>query len=142
MSDILRHKGTEVVTVDPSVTVGALVALLAEQRIGAAVVSTDGVHVIGIVSERDVVVGLAAHGARLLDQEVGEVCTLDVSLADPHDSLDDLMAVMTERRLRHLPVVVDSELCGLVSIGDVVKARLGELAIARSALSDYSTGSR
>lgn len=142
VSDILRHKGTAVVTVEPSVTVERLVRLLADERIGAAVVSSDGARVEGIVSERDVVLALAAHGADVLTRSVGDICTRDVELADPGDPLDRLMSVMTERRFRHLPVVVDGRLRGIVSIGDVVKARVGELEMERGALTTYITTGR
>lgn len=142
VSDILRHKGFSVVTVEPSLIVLDLIALLATHRIGAAVVSSDGVHVDGIVSERDIVRALAAQGADALGMTVDEVCTREVETADPSDPLDRIMAVMTERRFRHLPVVVDGRLHGLVSIGDVVKARVGELEMEQTALTTYITTGR
>jgi CBS domain-containing protein len=140
VSDILRSKGTVVVTVQPDLTVEALIALLAEHRIGAVVVSEDGTHVAGIVSERDVVAALASHGPAALSRSVGEICTQDVATAAPGDRLDQLMGVMTERRFRHLPVVVDGELRGIVSIGDVVKSRMSELEEEQKALTSYITG--
>ena len=142
VSDILRHKGFSVVTVEPSLIVLDLIALLATHGIGAAVVSSDGVHADGIVSERDVVRALAAQGADALGMTVDEVCTREVETADPSDPLDRIMAVMTERRFRHLPVVVDGRLHGLVSIGDVVKARVGELEMEQTALTTYITTGR
>ena len=142
VSDILRHKGHAVITVDPSLDVQRLVDLLTENRVGAAVVSSDGVHVEGIISERDVVVALATHGATALGLQVGEICSRDVALTSPGESVDVVMSTMTERRFRHLPVVVAGELHGLVSIGDVVKARVGELELERGALASYITGSR
>ena len=142
VSDILRHKGFSVVTVEPSLIVLDLIALLAKHRIGAAVVSSDGVHVDGIVSERDIVRALAAQGADALGMTVDDVCTREVETADPSDPLDRIMAVMTERRFRHLPVVVDGRLHGLVSIGDVVKARVGELEMEQTALTTYITTGR
>jgi CBS domain-containing protein len=140
VSDILRHKGTGVITVDPSTTVESLVALLASERIGAVVVSADGSRVEGIVSERDVVRAVAEHGAAYASLEVGAICTRDVRVAAPEDQVDALMVVMTENRIRHLPVVVDEQLAGLVSIGDVVKWRVSQLEGERQALEDYVRG--
>ncbi len=140
VSDILRHKGHTVVTVKPELEVDAFVALLADQRIGAAVVSPDGIGIAGIVSERDVILALAAHGPQVLAWRVSEICSRDVTEALPTDKLDHLMSVMTERRTRHLPVVVQGELRGIVSIGDVVKARVSELEEEQKALTSYITG--
>jgi CBS domain-containing protein len=142
VSDILRNKGNAVVTIEPSVTVERLVALLAEHRIGAVVVSSDGVHVEGIVSERDVVQVLAAHGTAALSTPVGDLCSRDVVSVGTGDNVEQLMAVMTERRFRHLPVLEDGELRGIVSIGDVVKSRLDDLEVERVALTDYITTGR
>lgn len=127
VSDILRHKGSAVVTVDPALTVQALASVLAERRVGSAVVSADGIHVEGIVSERDIVRALASDGPDILTGTVSQICTREVEVVAPGDKLDEIMRIMTERRFRHLPVVVDGELSGLVSIGDIVKARVGEL---------------
>lgn len=140
VSDILRQKGSAVVTVDPGLTVEALVALLAERRIGAVVVSSDGTTVEGIVSERDIVSALASQGTAALGSSVGSICTSEVQTALPGDRIDSLMAVMTEGRFRHLPVVVDGALQGIVSIGDVVKARMSELEDEQQALTSYITG--
>ncbi len=142
VSDILRHKGTSVVTVEPSLTVEEFLSVLAAHRIGAAVVSSDGVHVLGIVSERDIVLALAIHGAGTLALTVDDVCTREVETVDPSAPLDRIMTVMTERRFRHLPVVVDGALRGIVSIGDVVKARVGELEMEQTALTTYITTGR
>jgi CBS domain-containing protein len=140
VSDILRVKGADVVTVDPSMTVGELVTLLAERRIGAVVVSPDGESLAGIVSERDVVSELAAHGPDVLRRSVQEICTSEVITAGTDDRLEELAVTMTQGRFRHLPVVVDGRLHGIVSIGDVVKARLSELEEERQALTNYITG--
>ena len=140
VSDILRSKGADVVTVDPTMTVGDLVALLAQRRIGAVVVSPDGETLAGIVSERDVVSELAEHGPDVLARTVGEICTSEVVTAGTDDRLEDLAVTMTQGRFRHLPVVVDGRLHGIVSIGDVVKARLSELEEERQALTNYITG--
>ena len=140
VSDILRHKGHTVVTVKPELEVDAFVTLLADQCIGAAVVSPDGLRVEGIVSERDVILALATLGQQVLTWSVSEICSRDVATALPSDKLDQIMSVMTERRTRHLPVVVEGELRGIVSIGDVVKARVSELEEEQKALTSYITG--
>ena len=137
VTEILRAKGPGVVTVAPGSTVRALLDTLAEHGIGAVVVSTDGRSVEGIVSERDVVRALAARGAAVLDEQVGGLATRDVATTGTDSRLEDLMATMTERRFRHLPVVVDGALTGIVSIGDVVKHRMLELESEREALAGY-----
>jgi CBS domain-containing protein len=142
LTDVLRSKGDGVVTVQPGSTVRDLLGVLAEHGIGAAVVSSDGRAVEGIVSERDVVRAVADRGAGVLDEAVSGICTTDVHTCAPDAHVDDLMRVMTERRIRHVPVVVDGALTGIVSIGDVVKHRMGELEGERAALSDYITTGR
>lgn len=137
LTDVLRSKGAGVVTVPPETDVAALLRLLAEHGIGAAVVSSDGRAVEGIVSERDVVRAIAERGGGVLQEPVRGICTTDVHTCAPDARIDDLMRVMTERRIRHVPIVVDGALAGIVSIGDVVKRRMGELESERSALSDY-----
>ena len=124
---ILRAKGATVVTIKPDATVGELVRGLRQERIGAMVVSDDGRAVLGIVSERDVVNALAQHGGRILGMPVEELMTRDVVTCTPQHTVKDLMSVMTRRRIRHLPVVVDGRLRGIVSIGDVIKSRLEEV---------------
>lgn len=136
ISDVLRGKGDQVVTISPEATVRDLVALLSEHNIGAVVVASDSTTVQGIVSERDVVRRLA-DGPEVLDQPVESIMTSEVSSCDPHDHIDSLMHVMTERRIRHVPVVVDGELAGIISIGDVVKSRIGELEFERDQLTGY-----
>ncbi|MFV0458642.1 MAG: CBS domain-containing protein [Actinomycetales bacterium] len=137
ISDILRSKGSDVMTVSPESTVADLVALLSERRFGAAVVSDDGETLRGIVSERDVVSALAQHGPGLLSLQVSEIMTEDVVTCRPDAQLVELLGVMTERRFRHVPVVVDSRMQGLVSIGDIVKFRLDELSQERDQLEAY-----
>lgn len=139
VSDILRRKGSDVVTVRPDTTVAELLATLAEHGIGAAVVSNDGRTVEGIVSERDVVRAMARDGSDSLARTVGSICTREVAVAARSDRLEDLAATMTEGRFRHLPVVTDGELAGIISIGDVVKSRLSELEQERDALTEYLT---
>jgi CBS domain-containing protein len=135
--DILRTKSAGTVTVTPDADVRQLLAVLAEHHIGAAVVSRDGSSIDGIASERDVVRALAARGAAVLSETVGSICTADVHSVGPETQIDELMRLMTEKRIRHVPVVVDGELRGIVSIGDVVKVRMSELEGERAALTDY-----
>jgi CBS domain-containing protein len=138
ISQLLRHKGHEVATIDGSESVRAALALLAERRVGALVVSSDGRRVDGIVSERDVARGLHERGAALLTDSVSSLMTAEVHTCVPGARVDDLAQTMTEHRVRHVPVV-DEEglLVGIVSIGDVVKARLVELEDERKQLVDY-----
>lgn len=142
IADVLRSKGATVVTVTPDMTVRDLLAMLAEHRIGATVVSADGGNVDGIVSERDVVRAIAARGAAVLSERVADIMTSDVQTCGPDDHINDLMRTMTEGRFRHVPVVVEGRLSGIVSIGDVVKTRIGELETERESLERYiSSGS-
>lgn len=140
IAEILSGKGADVVTVRPDATVRELLALLAEHNIGALVVTRDGATVEGIVSERDVVRCLHAEPSAF-DQPVSAIMTADVASSAPDESVDHLMALMTDRRIRHVPVLVDSRLVGIVSIGDVVKSRMGELEFERAQLSSYISGS-
>jgi CBS domain-containing protein len=142
ISDLLRVKGTKVITVTPDTKVRGLLQVLADEKIGAVVVSADGSSVDGIVSERDVVRAFAQRGAAVMSEPVTEIYTAQVRTVAPETSLDDVMRLMTEHRMRHAPVVVDGALSGLVSIGDVVKSRIDELETERTALSDYITTAR
>lgn len=137
ISDILRRKGNDVATVRPDETVRDLIDRLAELRIGALVVSTDGHRVEGIASERDVMRGLHTSGASLLDEPVSSIMTAEVHTCERTASVDDLMRMMTDRRIRHVPVVDDGRLVGIVSIGDVVKRRIDELQVERDQLVGY-----
>ena len=142
ISDILRGKGNQVVTVPPDTKVRNLLAILAEHRIGAVVVSRDGTTVDGIASERDIVQALAQRGAAVLSEPVTAIYTAEVHTVTPQTEIEEVMRMMTERRVRHAPVVADGRLQGIVSIGDVVKIRLGELETERTALTEYITGTR
>ena len=142
ISDVLRVKGTQVVTVTPDTRVRRLLAVLAEHRIGAVVVSRNGTSVDGIASERDIVRALAKRGAAVMSEEVTAIYTAEVRTVTPQTSLEEVMRMMTEHRVRHAPVVVDGGLRGIVSIGDVVKNRIDELEAERAALTNYITGSR
>jgi CBS domain-containing protein len=137
ISQLLRHKGREVATIDGAESVRTALGVLADKGIGALVVSSDGRRVEGIVSERDVARGLHAHGAGLLAQPVSSVMTAQVHTCSPHMSVHDLARTMTDHRVRHVPVVEDDVLIGIVSIGDVVKARLDELEEERKHMVDY-----
>ena len=137
---ILRHKGSEVATIRPDATVGAAVKELISRNIGALVVSGNGETVDGIISERDIVHGVAEHGAALLSREVAEVMTRPVVTCALSDTVDDLMAEMTNRRIRHFPVVEDGRLRGIISIGDVVKSRLDEVEYEARSLRSFIAG--
>ncbi len=140
ISDLLRVKGTQVVTVTPDTTVRRLLAVLTEHRIGAVVVSHDGTAVDGIASERDIVRAFGERGPAVMSELVTAICTAEVHTVTPATSLEDVMRMMTERRVRHAPVVVDGGLRGIVSIGDVVKNRIDELETERTHLTNYITG--
>ncbi|MGB3256916.1 MAG: CBS domain-containing protein [Ornithinimicrobium sp.] len=135
--EVLRRKGSTVATVQPQATISDLVELLAEQGIGSVVVSNDGDDVAGIVSERDVVRGLRESGSELLEQPVSAIMTADVHQCAPEDDLETLARTMTEHHIRHLPVVVEGHLRGIVSIGDIVKSRIDELQGERDQLVGY-----
>ena len=135
--DVINRKGDAVVTVVPDIDVRTLLAVLAEHRIGAVVVSIDGATVDGIVSERDIVRALADRGAGVLSDPVSSIMTAEVKTCTPDVSLRDLAQQMTEGRFRHAPVLVDGRLSGIVSIGDIVKSRISELEVERDSLSDY-----
>ena len=142
ITDVLRGKGTQVVTVPPDTKVRRLLDVLAEHGIGAVVVSADGTSVGGIVSERDIVRAFAKRGAAVMSEPVTDIYTADVHTITQDISLDEVLRMMTERRIRHAPVVVDGTLRGIVSIGDVVKNRIDELETERAHLTDYITGIR
>ena len=139
ITDLLRNKGTEVATVEPGAGVTELVAKLAERNVGALPV-VEGGQLIGIVSERDVVRRLHAGGAALLDLTVGDIMTRSVTTCAPGDAVVDLAAIMTTGRFRHLPVVDAGRLVGIVSIGDLVKARIDLLETEREQLQSYIAG--
>ena len=139
ISDILRVKGADVRTTPADATVRELIATLVEDGIGALVV-VDGDDVLGIVSERDVVRRLHEWGDTLLDSEVSDIMTVEIVSCTPDDDVDRIAETMTERRVRHMPVLAGSKLVGLVSIGDVVKSRIAQLEVDRGQLEQYITG--
>jgi CBS domain-containing protein len=137
ISDVLSSKPShQVVTISPDASVRELLALLAEHNIGAVVVSTDGAAVSGIVSERDVVRRLHDDDG-VLDAPVSQIMTSDVGTCQPDTSVDELRVMMTERRIRHVPVVENGRLTGIISIGDVVKSSLDQLQFERDQLDSY-----
>lgn len=138
ISEVIRRKGEAVITIAPDATVEQLLAMLDEHRVGALIVSADeGASVAGIVSERDVVRELHRHGADVLGRTVSAIMTGGVTTCVPEDDLETLARTMTEKRIRHLPVVVDGKLQAIVSIGDIVKHRIDELQAERDQLVDY-----
>lgn len=137
IADILKAKAdATVITVTPDAGVRELLALLAEHNVGALIVSADGDALDGIVSERDVVRSLHNDGT-VVNKAVRDIMTELVETAEPSTSLDDLMEVMTRRRIRHVPVVEDGRLVGIVSIGDAVKHKMGQLEFERDQLDSY-----
>jgi CBS domain-containing protein len=138
IADVLRTKGAAVVTINPDATVTELLAGLAKHNIGAmVVVGPDGV--VGIVSERDVVRQLHTHGASVLSRPVSKIMTAVVSTCSKTDTVDSLNSLMTENRVRHVPVLDNGKLIGIVSIGDVVKTRMEELEAEHQQLQSYIT---
>lgn len=138
IADVLRNKGAAVVTIDPDATVAALLAGLTEHNIGAMVVVGPG-GLAGVVSERDVVRGLHGHGASMLARPVSAIMTTVVATCTKADSVDDVSVLMTENRVRHVPVLDNGSLAGIVSIGDVVKTRMEELQAEHAQLQSYIT---
>ena len=140
INEVLAGKSSrEVLTVPPECTVRELVAVLASHNIGALVVSRDGSSVDGIVSERDVVRRLN-EDEHVLASPVSTIMSTEVRTCEGHDTVDEVMALMTARRFRHVPVVKDGRLAGIVSIGDVVKSRMSELEFERDQLDSYVHG--
>jgi CBS domain-containing protein len=139
---ILERKGAEVVTVSPSDRVGDAVKVLRRANVGAVVVTGNGEDVVGIVSERDIVRRLADGGTAVLERTVAEIMSSPVTTCSPDQTADELMSMMTEARIRHLPVVEDGRMVGVVSIGDVVKSYVDELEVRNEALTDYVSGTR
>jgi CBS domain-containing protein len=137
---ILRNKGRSVVTIHPDATIERAVGVLRQRGIGALVVSDDGENVAGILSERDIVDALGRYGSELLAVSVAEVMTCPVVTCEPEDSVADLMAEMTSRRIRHFPVVEDGRLIGIVSIGDLVKNRLDQIEYEAHSMRSFIAG--
>jgi CBS domain-containing protein len=134
---ILERKGREVITTSPETTLEEAARLLKSHRIGALVVTDGDGGVLGIVSERDIVCALAEHGAVCGERPVSGVMTVDLAVCTPDDTTDTLMEVMTRQRVRHLPVIENGKLAGIVSIGDVVKSRMEEIAFEAEQMKMY-----
>lgn len=134
---IIKNKGAAVETIRPDALIAEVVDCLRSNRIGVLVVSRTGSDIAGIVSERDIVTGLAEQGASLLDQPVESIMTRQVKTCSPDDTVTFVMALMTDRRIRHVPVLRDGQLAGIVSIGDAVKSRLQELENETTQLREY-----
>jgi CBS domain-containing protein len=137
VSSILAAKGGDVITIEPTATLGAAAALLTERRIGALVILGAGDRVAGILSERDVVHALAERGRQALDEPLSQSMTRDVVTCGPEETINSLMERMTKGKFRHMPVVKSGRLAGIVSIGDIVKWRLDDMERESEAMRDY-----
>jgi CBS domain-containing protein len=137
VKNILLGKGGNVVTIEPTADLAAAVKLLAERRIGAVVILGADHRIVGLLSERDIVLALAERGPTALHEPVGQVMTRDVKTCSEDDTIEDLMGRMTTGKFRHMPVVQQERLIGIVSIGDVVKNRVEEIEHETEALRDY-----
>jgi CBS domain-containing protein len=138
VADIIRTKGAAVVTVRPDVTVDHLAQRLKMERIGAVIVSESGKSVDGIISERDIIRALAEHGTATLAMTVADLMTKGVVTCSPADTISHVAKLMTQRRIRHVPVMEHGALIGIVSVGDVVKFRMDELELEANVLRDYA----
>jgi CBS domain-containing protein len=137
VSSILAAKGGDVITIEPTATLAAAVDLLTKHRIGAAVILGAGGRVAGILSERDIVHALAARGSAALDEPLSQSMTREVMTCEPDAPITSIMECMTNGKFRHMPVVEGGRLAGIVSIGDIVKQRLGEMEQESEAMRDY-----
>ena len=137
---ILKHKGNDVARVPPTATIAEVAKRLREKRIGAILVLDTADQLLGIVSERDIVSHLAEHGARTLDMTAAQLMTRDLHTAARHTTVVEAMTLMTIRRVRHLPIVEDGRLLGIVSIGDIVKARIDQQEQEVDSLKAYVAG--
>ena len=142
VADILKGKSTAVMTVQPTLTIGALAQRLRSAGVGVMIVTIDGQTLDGIISERDIAYGLAAHGAALPSLKVSDLMTRAVITCSLQDTVVDVAKVMTMRRIRHLPVKDGAKLVGVVSIGDVLKSRISEIELEANVLRDIAIASR
>ncbi|MGZ8323634.1 MAG: CBS domain-containing protein [Rhodoplanes sp.] len=142
VADILKGKSTAVMTVQPTLTIGALAQRLRSAGVGVMIVTSDGQTLDGIISERDIAYGLAAHGAALPSLKVSDLMTRAVITCSLQDTVVDVAKVMTMRRIRHLPVKDGAKLVGVVSIGDVLKSRISEIELEANVLRDIAIASR
>jgi CBS domain-containing protein len=142
VSDIIQTKGSVVKTVRPDASARELSVRLQADHIGAMVVSGEGNSIDGIVTERDLAYGLAAHGSELPTMPVSRLMTQAVLVCSPDDSITHVMKLMTQRRVRHLPVREGAKLVGIISIGDVLKHRLDELELEANVMRDYAVAAK
>ncbi|MGZ9116335.1 MAG: CBS domain-containing protein [Methylocystis sp.] len=142
VADILKGKSTAVMTVQPTLIIGALAQRLRSAGVGVMIVTSDGQTLDGIISERDIAYGLAAHGAALPSLKVSDLMTRAVITCSLQDTVVDVAKVMTMRRIRHLPVKDGAKLVGVVSIGDVLKSRISEIELEANVLRDIAIASR
>lgn len=136
IKNIIQRKGNEIISVEPTCTVSDVARLLAERRIGAVLVM-DGDKLVGVLSERDVVRGVAISGGSVLDESVVSLMTKTIVTCSLSKHVNEALALMTERRIRHLPIVEDGKLVGMISIGDLVNARINEVEQEADALKTY-----
>ncbi len=141
VSDILNRKGTSVVSVGPGDRIGDVASVLHDERIGAVLVRDETGTLVGMLSERDIVNAIADQGSSCLDFKAADLMTAEVVTCKPKDSVTEAMTLMTERRIRHLPVIEANKLIGVISIGDVVKERLAEAEFEAEQLREYITAS-
>jgi CBS domain-containing protein len=137
VSTILAEKGRDIVTIDPGASLADTARLLAEKRIGAALILGADRRLVGIISERDIVQALAARGAAALDEPVSQTMTRKVETCNENETISSIMERMTKGKFRHVPVIDQGRLIGIVSIGDVVKHRLREMERESAAMHDY-----
>jgi CBS domain-containing protein len=143
IESILKSKGSEVRTIEPDATIAETLHRMRHERIGALVMSEDKTSIAGIISDRGIMDAIVDRGVEVLRERVGSVMTSDVFTCSRHDRVSAVMALMTNRRIRHVPVVEhDGRLCGIVSIGDVVKHRLDEIQREAGSMREYISGSR
>lgn len=142
VSDILKSKGARVQSVTSTISLGALAAKLKAARVGVMIVSDDGKTLNGIISERDIVNAMADKGDTVCGLRVGDVCTKGVLTCERNSAISDVARLMTTRRIRHVPVVEDGEIVGIVSIGDVLKHRLDEVQMEANVLRDVAIAAR
>jgi CBS domain-containing protein len=140
VADILKAKGTKVITIGSDASIEMVAQRLKMERVGALVVSETGATAEGIISERDVAHGLAEHGAEVLRRKAADLMTRDVVTCSPSDIIAHVAKLMTDRRIRHMPVTQGKKLVGIISIGDVVKFRLDELQLEANVMRDYIGG--
>ncbi len=139
LADLLRFKGNDIYKLKANACIADAATMLIDKKVGSLLVEDDDGRIVGIISERDVVGGLGSHGADLKDVPVSELMTTDIVHCDHHDTVIQAMAMMTDRRIRHLPVFDGDNLQGIISIGDLVKCRISEIQAEAEAMRQYIT---